>query len=111
MLSRSVPSVTTTAVDATTLSVAVTPPPAGQPWTSYSLAVCEWDGTTTSNCVTPAPTCAAATQAGNPNVNIPTTCTVDGLTPGQQYHVTAAAIKAGATTPPSAASVIALPWL
>lgn len=104
------PSVAASASSISTLSAVVSPPGTGQPWASYALSVCQWDGTTASNCMAPAPTCVAATQAGNANVNIPTNCTVGGLAPGQQYRVTAQATKTGQSSVTSAPSFAYTPW-
>ena len=92
------------------LSVVVTPPNSGQPWASYTLSVCRWDGTAATNCVTPNPTCAAATQPGNPSANAPSNCTVGSLASGQQYRVIATASKAGQTSVASAPSFAFTPW-
>lgn len=105
------PSAAASASGVNALSVVVSPPASGQPWASYTLTVCQWNGTAAANCVAPNPTCTAATQAGNPSVNIPTNCTVGSLTPGQQYRVTAVATKTGQTSVASAPSFAYTPWL
>ena len=89
----------------------VTAPSSGQPWASYTLHVCRWDGSTLDACVADT-TCTAVldTSANPPTSNLDTDCTVIGLDADTQYRVTAVAVKPGDDTHPSLPSDATPQW-
>ena len=107
----SAPSILATPIDGDSINVAVTAPTEGQPWTSYTLHVCKWDGSTLGACVADT-TCTAVldTSANPPTSNLNTDCTVIGLDADTQYRVTAVASKPGETSPASQPSDATPQW-
>ena len=106
------PTIQATAIDGHSINVHVTAPSSGQPWASYTLHVCRWDGSTLDACVADT-TCTAVldTSANPPTSNLATDCTVAGLLVDTQYRVTAVASKPGDDTHPSLPSDVTTPWL